>query len=150
MIGDILSVQSGIIVHGCNAQGMMGAGLALQVRRKYPGCFDRYQIEHERFDRLDLGSVVWYRVHDDLWIANAITQKRCGAYANLVAIGKCFDLIATHAEATGLHVHYPRIGCGIGGLSWSDVQPVINHSLQDVPNTLWELHGDASVVARMG
>ena len=38
--GDILSVANGIIVHQVNAQGVMGSGLAKQIREKYPMAFD--------------------------------------------------------------------------------------------------------------
>jgi len=33
---DILGIERGIIVHGCNGYGVMGAGLAAQVKRRYP------------------------------------------------------------------------------------------------------------------
>lgn len=40
--GNLLDVTKGIIMHGCNCQGVMGSGVALAVKRKYPLAFDRY------------------------------------------------------------------------------------------------------------
>ena len=35
VVSDLLDIEQGMIVHGCNAQGVMGAGVADQIRRKY-------------------------------------------------------------------------------------------------------------------
>lgn len=40
--GDILTVTHGIIAHQCNCRGVMGAGLALQVRNKYSKVYSEY------------------------------------------------------------------------------------------------------------
>lgn len=34
--GNLLDITSGVIVHGCNMRGVMGSGVALAIRNKYP------------------------------------------------------------------------------------------------------------------
>ena len=41
--GDLLNVTEGIILHGCNGQGVMGAGVAKAIKMKYPEAFTAYK-----------------------------------------------------------------------------------------------------------
>lgn len=41
--GNILSASSGIVVHGCNAQDVMGSGLAAQIKKLFPDAFSDYR-----------------------------------------------------------------------------------------------------------
>lgn len=41
--GDILQASEDIIGHQVNCQGVMGAGLAKQIRNKYPHVYDEYR-----------------------------------------------------------------------------------------------------------
>ena len=40
--GDVLTTNDDIIIHGCNSAGVMGAGVALAIKRKYP----KAEIDH--------------------------------------------------------------------------------------------------------
>ena len=53
-LGDICSVNSGIIVHGCNAQGVMGSGVAKAIRLKYPQVFEDYKNFKNQFGTVKL------------------------------------------------------------------------------------------------
>lgn len=132
--GDLLSVQSGIIVHGCNAQGVMGSGVAKAVREKYPDAYEKYRnrcMLIEDKSRL-LGRVVWYHVlGKDLYIANAITQLTFGSdgkqYVSYEAIEKSFNMI--NSEALNVDVHIPMIGAGLGGGDWEVISGIIESSI---------------------
>ena len=78
---NILDVTSGVIVHGCNAQGVMGSGVAKQLRAKYPEIYDAYVKHLGNFKAKPcspLGSVNFVLVHSSLTVANAITQEFYG------------------------------------------------------------------------
>lgn len=147
--GNLLDVTEGIIVHGCNAQGVMGSGVALAVKKKYPECYDIYTRVP-----LSLGEVVWYDASTDyndppheLWIANAITQEFYGTgkrYVNYAAIAECFKKVFRNAKAlrAGYHdVHFPKIGAGLGGGDWSIIEQIINDCdpYDKVKKICWEL-----------
>ena len=40
--GNLLEQTKGVIIHGCNCQGVMSSGIALQIRNKWPGVFETY------------------------------------------------------------------------------------------------------------
>ena len=73
---DLLGATHGIILHGCNAQGVMGSGVAKLIRAKWPGAYAAYRQAFES-SGLKPGQTVWYRASQDplLMIGNAITQK---------------------------------------------------------------------------
>lgn len=151
--GNLLSVQEGIIVHGCNAQGVMGSGVAAGVRAQYPGAYDAYRqaydtAKKEGLECLQLGRVVWFTVSKDpkLAIANAITQKFYGRdpkvrYVDYEAIEQAFARIAKVAREHQLEVHYPLIGAGLANGDWGVISKIINQQLEGVSHTLWTLPG---------
>lgn len=135
--GSLLDVTAGIIVHGANAQGVMGSGVALAVKNKYPECFTEYHCEYVKLG-LSLGSIVWWSnavdnpellVHETLFIANAITQQNYGTdrrHVNYVAVAEVFKEVIRQANATKLDVHFPKIGAGLGGGQWEIIEAIIN------------------------
>ena len=143
-IGNILQVQEGILVHGCNAQGKMNKGLAKDLRFKYPGAYDAYFAQHESKAGLSIGSVVEYPVpYLNLIIANAITQKYYGndpaiTYVSYPGIERCFKTINALALRTGLPVHIPKIGGKLGNGAWERISTIIEETLHDSTSvTLW-------------
>ena len=80
-LGDICSVNSGIIVHGCNAQGVMGSGVAKAIRLKYPQVFEDYKNFKNQFG-LELGDYIptqiisVARIHNGKKFVGIITKKR--------------------------------------------------------------------------
>lgn len=127
-----------IVVHGCNAQGVMGSGFAKELRERYPEAFSTYREKYEK-SGLDLGSVVYY-IHKDqeeektIVIANAITQEFFGRdgkrYVDYDAIAKTFEHICSTASSIGsdnFNLHFPAIGSGLGGGD----EEVINNIIEE-------------------
>lgn len=164
--GDLLSVTRGIIVHGCNCQGVMGAGLAWSIRNKWPSVYAAYRNRWHSCG-LWLGDVVVVgsskpralgkppevcrHVHEttaelpeELYVVNAMTQDRYGrepgvVYADAVAIEAAFLRVALLARDTGLPVHFPQVGCGLAQGRWEDIEPRIGRALRGIEHTLWKL-----------
>ena len=129
--GDLLKENTGIIVHGCNAQGVMGAGLALKIKTKYPEAYDAYINAYKENNRLDLGSFTYAKINKDLYIVNAITQEFYGSdkdrtYVNYDAIQKVFESVFVMSTKKHLPIKMPRIGCGLGNGQWWKVQRYIS------------------------
>lgn len=149
--GNLLDVTEGIIVHGANAQGVMGSGVAKAIREKYPECFEQYRFQYEAYT-LVLGDIVWWcKVNengggysDDLYIANAITQEFYGTdrrHVNYWAIANAFKEIFRQANVVKATVHFPKIGAGLGGGDWDIIEAIINDcdSENRVKKICWEL-----------
>lgn len=153
-VGNLLAVREGIIVHGCNAQGVMGSGVAAAVRETYPGAYDAYRAAYDQTRQaggksLQLGRVVWYTVSKEppkLAIANAITQEFFGStpghrYVSYDAVRDAFRRIAAVAREHQLPVHYPLIGAGLAQGDWSVIADIIDTELEGIEHTVWTLPG---------
>lgn len=162
--GDITTVTHGIIVHGCNAQGAMGAGVAYQIKNLWPKAFEDYAhfISCVRENNLSpgctlltkdqalafrqgvMGRVINTVISDKLVISNAITQfdySNSGTkHTSYQAVYDSFEHILDLARETRLPVHYPLIGAGLGGGNWAIISEIIDTMFQhdnDIQRTLW-------------
>jgi O-acetyl-ADP-ribose deacetylase (regulator of RNase III) len=143
--GDMLRVQRGILVHGCNARGAMGAGIALAIKQRFPQAFRMYRDAYERTG-LTLGTITSAEIAPDLIVVNAITQddwrrpEDSVVLADYDAIENAFGHVRTLAIERGLAVHFPLIGCGLAGGSWDEVAPRIERALgPGIEKILWRL-----------
>jgi O-acetyl-ADP-ribose deacetylase (regulator of RNase III) len=143
--GDLLAVPAGHIVHGCNAQGVMGSGVALAIRQKYPGAYDSYRARYFTIG-LVLGEAYPWVVTGKLVIWNAITQEGFGPGIRQVsydAIQTCFENINTkikddqHTDVPK-EFHIPMIGAGLGGGNWEIIKTIIEQTVT-YPTTVWIL-----------
>jgi O-acetyl-ADP-ribose deacetylase (regulator of RNase III) len=132
--GDLLSIERGILVHGCNARGVMGAGIALQIKQQFPAAFDVYRKAYE-MTGLKLGTVTWAQVGAAKIVVNAVTQDHYHhpdpyfVLADYDAIERAFENVRDLAEGNGLPVHFPLIGCGLARGRWEEVAPRIERAL---------------------
>ena len=137
---DITKVASGIIVHGCNAQGVMGSGVAKQLRAKYPDIFTDYTNILRIFKDIGdapLGCVIWTDISPQLVIANAITQefygRDGGKYVSYDAIDEAFKQVADSAKSLNMEINVPYlIGAGLGGGNAGIIEEIISANTQNL------------------
>jgi O-acetyl-ADP-ribose deacetylase (regulator of RNase III) len=146
-IGNLLHITNGHIVHGCNAQGVMGSGVALGVKNMYPTVFADYERIHKSTG-LELGVAYPVTVDSGLVIWNAITQNIYGNTGRMVsydAIETCFAQINWHLKEGGYNnekflqapeLHIPLIGAARGGGNWEIIREIIEQTVE-FPVTLW-------------
>lgn len=146
--GDLLKVEEGIIAHGCNAQGVMGSGVALAIREKYPQAYEDYR---KFCSNRPPESIMGYSVMStfgELAICNMITQLIFGRdpnvrYVSYDAIDTCFrDLIKSaniHDPENQVVIHIPKIGAGLGNGDWEVISRIIERRSKDRPIFCWEL-----------
>ena len=142
--GDLLTVEHGIIGHQVNAKGVMGSGLAKQIRKKYPNAFSEYKEFIDQNEGILLGKVNGVKVDDELFIANMFGQDGYGndgkQYTDTEALYKCFKTLRTASEKTGLPVYLPyMIGCGLGNADWKEVEGLLLDAFEGYRVTLYKL-----------
>lgn len=129
--GDILAINHGVIVHQVNCKKIMGAGLALQIRRKYPQHFADYMAAEPK-----LGNIVVTCIHSTLYIIGVYGQYsygRYGLHTNYSALRIAMIKAAQFAAQKNLPLYIPYgIGCGLAGGDWNRVAAI----LSDIPNCL--------------
>lgn len=134
---DITDVTTGVVVHGVNCQGVMGSGVALAIRQKWPDVFEDYTIavdvlKQMNNHRLLLGHCQSVKITEQLHVCNCFTQFYYGKdgqrYADLSAIEQSVSAAMHLAKHLDLPFYIVKIGCGLGGLSWSrEVEPLLEH-----------------------
>ena len=112
-----------IIGHGCNRQGLMGAGVAALVRDRYPLAYTMYAAACDR-EEFGLGQAQFVQVDapKKITIANMFTQDMPGPDAKMWAIERAILLTLKTFNAP---VVIPEIGAGIGGLDRGQVMSVL-------------------------
>lgn len=148
--GDLFSVKSGIICHQCNCKGVMGSGVALQVKQKYPRVFDSYRKDFEA-GLLTLGHVNFattdFSSKNPKVIANMCAQDGYGydggTYTDYIAFQECLRKVVKFANQEYYvkpTIALPfKIGCDRGGADWDIIYRDIETILADFEVTIYKL-----------
>ena len=133
--GDLLKLADegkfDVIIHGCNCFCAMGAGIALQIRNKYPEAY-RADKQTEQGDINKLGSYSSYTYPNGLTVVNAYTQYMPGyndLRQNYRAIDDVMKQIVVDFE--GKKIGLPLIGAGLAGGDWNIIRDIIKNNLKD-------------------
>ncbi|XCN73275.1 MAG: macro domain-containing protein [Candidatus Electrothrix aestuarii] len=120
------------VCHGCNCAGAMGKGIALEFRKRYPAMYSEYKQKCQD-NKFDIGDVFTWK-ENSLIIFNLGTQKTWRTKATLTAI----EISVTEMLQLAIHmkiskIGVPRIGAGLGGLSWIDVKKLLVEIADNYP-----------------
>lgn len=128
----LLESQAQTIVNTVNTVGVMGKGLAHELKKKHPQMFKAYKkICDERL--LDVGQL-WLWRSPNQWILNFPTKKNWRNPSKLEYVEQGLIKFRAQYERQGIReIAFPRLGCGNGGLSWDVVQPMMHDYLSDLP-----------------
>lgn len=143
-----------VVCHQVNCQGVMGAGLAAQIRRMFPGVYDDYRKECGKAAKSSdlLGKVLFFSVKYngfDYNISSIFGQDRYGrngCFTDYDALRKAMEPIRVMATPfpayplTTVRIPY-KMGCGLGGGDWSIVLSIIQEELVNhgIPVEIWRL-----------
>ncbi|BCJ40799.1 Appr-1-p processing protein [Actinoplanes ianthinogenes] len=149
-----------IIAHVCNDIGAWGRGIVRTISRRWPEPereFRRWHAAGQADRPFRLGAVQLVPVAPDLWVANMVGQHgivterglrtatgydpAAGPPVRYEAIRECLTTLVTHATTHDASVHMPRIGCGLAGGDWAEVEPLIRTTLSEagIPTTVYDL-----------
>jgi O-acetyl-ADP-ribose deacetylase (regulator of RNase III) len=127
------------LAHGCNCKGSMGAGIATGFRERYPAMFAEYCARCKaKPRRFNPGDVWLWKADDQPWVFNLGTQESYWRdRATYEAVETALTNMRQQADAEGItRIAMPRIGAGLGGLSWKKVKAIIDRLFADWPGTL--------------
>ena len=142
--GDLLDSDCMLIAHGCNAQGVMGSGVAKAVRARYPIAYELYH-SHFLDKGLALGENISVGINgENKVIVNCITQEFYGRdssriYINYKAIKQCMYNINFLYNLDYNCVALPKIGAGLGGGDWDIISKIIEEELVNIQPVVYEL-----------
>ncbi|QAA32377.1 macro domain-containing protein [Clostridium manihotivorum] len=124
-----------IIAHICNDIGAWGKGFVLAVSRSWSEPENQYKAWYKVGDDFKLGKVQFVQVSDEIYVANMIGQRgiRRGKTGTppirYEAVDQCLEEVAKKAIELDASIHMPRIGCGLAGGKWEEIEKLINKNI---------------------
>lgn len=149
--GDLLKAPAEALVNAVNTVGVMGKGIALQFRERFPEMFASYAKDCAAgsvrlgqmhvFDRGSQRTVA-------RWIINFPTKRHWREPSRMTDIeAGLVALVATMKEHRIRSLAVPALGCGLGGLPWAEVQPRIEQAFASLADVRILLYGPAGPVS---
>lgn len=128
--GNILRCNENIICHQVNCKGVMGAGLALQIRNLYTEVYEEYSEWCKMMMPSKLLGRCQVVMHDKYrYIANLYGQLNYGrghCFINYKALKSAFVELLDYAQMYSFSIAIPYgIGCGLAGGDWFTVYDII-------------------------
>lgn len=129
LIGNMFDGPAKTLVNTVNCVGVMGKGVALEFKKRYPAMFDDYVARCE-VHRVRLGEPYYYSDMLGTSVVIFPTKDHWRSPSRLDDIARGLDYFAEHVREWGItSVAFPPLGCGNGGLDWSDVGPIMYQKL---------------------
>jgi O-acetyl-ADP-ribose deacetylase (regulator of RNase III) len=127
--GNLLYAPQQVIAHQTNCNGIMGGGVAKQIRKKYPAMYVTYVARC--ITKRCLGTTQLVEVSDG-YIANVFGQNSAGTdYDSLESAFNELIRQMHELELTTLAMPY-KTGCGLGGGDWNTVYGIIENCFDNV------------------
>jgi O-acetyl-ADP-ribose deacetylase (regulator of RNase III)/uncharacterized protein YwgA len=139
LIGDLFESDAQTLVNTVNTVGVMGKGVALEFKRRFPEMYADYLARCKRGE-VKLGQPYLFASLVNQWVLNFPTKGHWRAVSRLDDIVEGLDYLAAHYREWGIKsLAVPPLGCGNGQLDWSVVGPTLYSRLKrlDIPVALY-------------
>lgn len=131
---NIFNIDAKYLVNPVNCVGVMGKGLALEFKKKYPKMFYTYKLYCNN-RKINPGHITFIADGDHVIVLFPTKRhwrdrsKKEDIDNGLKDLSEQIDIIL--ATGNNFTIAIPRIGCGLGGLNWEcQVKPLINERLK--------------------
>jgi O-acetyl-ADP-ribose deacetylase (regulator of RNase III)/uncharacterized protein YwgA len=133
LIGDLFASPAQTLVNTVNCVGIMGKGVALEFKQRFPAMFDDYVKRCAR-KGVQLGEPYIFNDASGKQILNFPTKGHWRSASRLADIECGLDHLVEHWQRWQItSIAMPPLGCGNGGLGWSEVGPLIYQKLHALP-----------------
>ncbi|WP_047864809.1 type II toxin-antitoxin system antitoxin DNA ADP-ribosyl glycohydrolase DarG [Rubrobacter aplysinae] len=134
---NLLAADAEALVNSVNTVGVMGKGVALQFKKKFPGNFKEYEraCKHDEVEVGKMFTVELDSLTNPRYIINFPTKKHWRGASRLEYVEQGLEALVSEIRRLDLNsIAIPPLGCGNGGLSWEhEVRPLIEEVLLQVP-----------------
>lgn len=132
-IGNIFDSSCKAIVNTVNCVGVMGKGIALEFKKRYPEMFWDYSKKCNSGE-VHPGMPYVFQNSDGVQIINFPTKDHWRSPSRLSYVEKGLDWFVESYQFYGISsVAFPPLGCGNGGLDWDIVGPLMYQKLKNLP-----------------
>jgi O-acetyl-ADP-ribose deacetylase (regulator of RNase III) len=139
--GNLFDSNAEALVNAVNTVGVMGRGVALEFKNRFPENYLAYRAACKR-DELIVGKMFTFetQLEQPRWIINFPT-KRHWRYPSKLEFAR--DGLEDFIRVIEVHcissVALPALGCGTGGLEWKIVRALIEASLEPLDHVAFEI-----------
>jgi len=133
----VFSEDTQTIVNTVNCVGVMGAGLALEFKLRYPEMYRDY-VDRCRRKEIKIGRPCLYRNHINPWILNFPTKYHWRYTSKMEWIEEGLEYFVSNYSGAGIKsIAFPQLGCRNGRLNWTDVKEVMEGYLSQVETPVY-------------
>jgi O-acetyl-ADP-ribose deacetylase (regulator of RNase III) len=140
--GDLFESEMQTLVNATNTEGVMGGGIALAFRERFHDMYVDYR--NACLNGWHTTDSPWLWTLDrEPWILNLATKDKVRNDSTIENIKAGLRWVVRHYKDEGIEsMAFPALGCGLGGLQWKDVKPVMIYFLSklDIPVEIYEPH----------
>lgn len=139
LVGDLFESQAQTLVNAVNCVGVMGKGIALEFKKRFPEMYQDYVLRCKRKE-VHLGHPYLYQATSFPWILNFPTKNHWRSESTLESITQGLEYLSSHYQGWGIaSLAVPALGAGQGKLDWKVVSPIL-HQYLDAMNIPVELY----------
>jgi len=135
--GNLLQAPAEALVNTVNCVGYMGKGIALQFKQAFPANFKHYEAACHAGDLVP-GKMM---IHDNgglvnpRYIINFPTKRHWKGKSRIEDIESGLNALVADVQRLGIRsIAVPPLGCGLGGLEWRVVRPMIEQAFAGLPD----------------
>ena len=133
--GDLFQDQSEALVNPVNCVGIMGKGLALEFKSRFPDNFREYnhacRIAQVRPGQMFVFNTYEPKIHQ--YIINFPTKRHWGDTSRIEDIQTGIQALAEEVRSRRItSIAIPALGSGLGGLRWNEVRSIIESGLREL------------------
>jgi len=147
--GDILKEETEAVVNTVNTKGVMGKGIALQFKERFPENYKRYKKACEAGD-VETGKMFVTETGlllNPRYVINFPTKEHWKNPSKMEYIHEGLkNLVRVVQEKNIQSISIPPLGCGNGGLDWDEVKPAIENALSGISNLKVVLYEPSNIV----
>jgi len=148
--GNILEAATEALVNTVNTKGVMGKGIALQFKKAFPDVFASYKKACDTGE-VRIGKMHIFRCTEEngpRYIINFPTKDDWKKESRIEYIQEGLkSLTETIRELKISSIAIPPLGCGLGGLNWKDVLPLIQATFEAMPDVVVMLYPPLGALA---
>jgi O-acetyl-ADP-ribose deacetylase (regulator of RNase III) len=135
--GNLLKADADALVNTVNCVGFMGKGIALQFKQAFPAN-NKFYEDACRAEEVVPGKMLVYdngRIRRPYFIINFPTKRHWRGNSRIEDIQSGLADLTKEVRRLGVtSIAVPPLGCGLGGLDWGVVKPLIENAFAELPN----------------
>lgn len=130
--GTVFNSGAKALVNTVNTVGVMGAGIALEFKLRFPDMYIDYKRKCDE-GKFKVGKIDYFRIDNSNIVVNFPTKAHFKYPSKMIWIEKGLqNFIDTYKEHDIESIAFPKLGAGNGGLNWEKVKQVMEEYLKDL------------------